>query len=151
MKKLILFSVFISASALANLHLAPPDFDTNQGHAVFVDFKTAEYDISYNVAWKKTNVKSRITFKQDKAGMPVFDLIPSGKNVTIDGEPIKLLEAQAPDGATLRQIDTVLEAGEHVLELENSFKFLREIIEPRNPLGRTRILEARFAGFVLAS
>jgi hypothetical protein len=122
MNKLILFSVFISASAFANLHLAPPDFDTNQGRAVFVDFKTAEYDITYNVAWKKTNVKSTITFKQDKAGMPVFDLIPSAKNVTIDGEPVKLLEAQAPDGATLRQIDTVLEAGEHVLELENSFK-----------------------------
>lgn len=122
MKKLILLSALVTTSAFANLHLAPPDFDTAHGRAVFVDFKTAQYDVTYNVAWKKTSVKSKIIFVQDKAGKPVFDLIPSAKNVTVDGQPVELLETTAPDGAKLRQLDSVVEAGEHVLEMENSFK-----------------------------
>ena len=122
MKKLILLSAFLTTSAFANLHLAPPDFDTAIGRAVFVDFKTAQYDVTYNVAWKKTSVKSKIRFIQDKAGKPVFDLIPSAKNVTVDGVAVGLVETSAPDGSKLRQIDSVIEAGEHVLELENSFK-----------------------------
>lgn len=122
MKKLILVSALMSTSAFANLHLAPPDFDTTQGRAVFVDFKSAQYDVIYNVAWKRTSVKSKIIFVQDKAGKPVFDLIPHAKNVTVDGHSVELLETTAPDGGKLRQIDTVVEAGEHVLELENSFK-----------------------------
>ncbi len=49
MKKLILGAALLSTSAYANLHLSPPDFDTKTGRAVFVDFKTAEYDITYDL------------------------------------------------------------------------------------------------------
>ncbi len=122
MKYLFLPLLLVTQIAWANLHLAPPDFDTPHGRAVFVDFVNVQYDVTYNVATKKTNVKSAIVFVQDKAGQPVLDLIPSAKNVTIDGQPVNLIETVAPDGGKLRQVDTVIEAGGHLLRLENSFE-----------------------------
>lgn len=121
MKKWFILSSLLINSAYANLHLAPPDFDTPYGHAIFVDFKTADYNITYNVKWKRTNVKSVIHFHAEKAGMPVFDLIPEGTDVLIDGEPAKLVETQSPDGSLLRQVTTVVEPGDHVLQVSNTF------------------------------
>jgi len=121
MKKWSLLSVLFSTSVFANLHLAPPDFETEKGRAIFVDFKTAEYDITYNVMWKKTSVKSKIVFQADKTGKPVFDLIPTAKNAYLNGVPVSIIETQSPDGSKLRQIDHVVEPGQHTLELENKF------------------------------
>lgn len=117
--KWLLLSVLFSTSALANLHLAPPDFQTSRGKAIFVDFKTAEYDITYNVFWKRTQVKTRIEFKADKHGLPVFDLIPIPKNARLNGKPVSIIETTAPDGSKLRQVDEEVGPGLHVLEMEN--------------------------------
>jgi hypothetical protein len=121
MKKWLLLSAFLSNSVFANLHLAPPDFDTENGRAVFVDFKTAHYDVTYNLLWKKTLVRSKIVFDQDKTGRPLFDLIPEASRVTLDGKPVSIQTVVAPDGTTLRQVDMDLEAGQHILQIENSF------------------------------
>lgn len=122
MKKVILLSAMLSTSAFANLHLAPPDFESEIGRAVFVDFKTAQYDVNYNVFWKKTSVKSTIVFTAEKTGKPLFDLIPDPKNATLDGQPVRIIETTAPDGSKLRQVDAVVEPGEHTLVMENSFR-----------------------------
>ena len=122
MKKLILCSVMISKLAWANLHLAPPDFESAAGRAVFVDFKTAQYEVNFNVLWKKTTVRSKIVFEQDKTGKALFDLIPEPLNATLDGRSVRVLEISSPDGQKLRMLDAVVEPGEHVLEIENSFK-----------------------------
>jgi hypothetical protein len=116
-----LFLLLISQGALANLHLAPPDFSTKEGRAVFVDFQSATYNIEYNVLRKITTVKSVIRFISTKSGGPVFDLIPEGKNVKLDGVLVPLKEIAAPDGSLLKKIDAIIEPGEHTLELENSF------------------------------
>jgi hypothetical protein len=120
-KWLVLLSL-VSTSAFANLHLAPPDFETKFGRAVYVDFKTAEYDVTYNVLYKKRPVvKTIIKFTSNLEGMPVFDLIPNPKNATLDGAPVSIVETQSPDGSKLRQIQAVVKPGEHTLELENTF------------------------------
>lgn len=121
MKKILLISALFTSTAFANLHLAPPDFDTATGKAIFVDFKTARYDITYNVLWKKTKVKSTIKFFSDKEGSPVFDLIPNPKNVKIDGNPVSVLNEVLPDGTPIRKLDAVVSQGEHTLEMESSF------------------------------
>lgn len=122
MKKMFLLGVLVSSSAFANLHLAPPDFNNNYGRAMFVDFERAEYDITYNVKRKKTNVRTRITFKAEKSGQPLFDLIPLPKNATLNGHPVKIVETKAPDGSLLRQVLETVGPGEHVLEMENTFR-----------------------------
>jgi hypothetical protein len=122
MKKWIFLSALLSTHAFANLHLAPPDFDTEKGRAVFVDFITAKYDITYNVLWKKKpSVKSTIKFISTKRGMPVFDLIPETQHATLDGKPVEIVQTQAPDGSKLRQITSVVGPGEHILSVENKF------------------------------
>jgi hypothetical protein len=122
MKSWIGFSLLLTTNAFANLHLAPPDFDTSHGRAVFVDFKTAQYDITYDVRWKKRpTVKTTINFTSTRSGGPVFDLIPDTKNAMIDGMPVRIVETVAPDGSKLRQVTDVIAPGEHTLTLENSF------------------------------
>lgn len=122
MKKWIFISALVSTSALANLHLAPPDFNNENGRGIFVDFQKAEYDITYNVLWKKTSVKSTITFVATKKGTPLFDLIPEIKSARLNGEEVSVVEATAPDGSKLRQVLSIVEPGTHVLEIENSFR-----------------------------
>ena len=122
MKKILLISSLLTTSAFANLHLAPPDFETSIGRGVFVDFKTAEYDVTYNVKTKKTSVKTKITFESTSAGKPLFDLIPDPKNAVLDGQSVNVIETTAPDGSKLRQVDGVVAPGTHTLVLENSFK-----------------------------
>lgn len=121
MKSWIILSLFLSHSVWANLHLAPPDFDSPAGHAVFVDFKTAQYDVMYNVQVKKTSVRSKILFVQDKIGRPVFDLIPEIQNAMIDGRPVSIIETTAPNGSILRLVDAELAPGQHTLQVENNF------------------------------
>lgn len=123
MNKLILASAFLSTSALANLHLAPPDFNNEHGRAIFVDFKTANYDITYNTSALKTTVKTKIVFTAEKKGKPIFDLIPEPTSVKINGVEVDQHPITFPgDVSNLRQVDAVVEPGTHTLEIENRIK-----------------------------
>ncbi len=119
--KCLFLLAFLSTSALANLHLAPPDFDTDMGvRAVFVDFKHATYDITYDLKHHSTIVKSRIEFTSTKAGFPVLDLIPKVKKLSIDGSKSGLLDISLPGKASkAKLLYAYLEPGDHVLEVEN--------------------------------
>ncbi len=119
--KAFILGALISVPAFANLHLAPPDFETIQGRAVFVDFKAATYDITYDLRKRQTQVKSRITFEATSGGRPLFDLIPGPQNALLNGRPVGIREIAAPDGALLRQVDEAVAPGTHTLELTNSF------------------------------
>lgn len=121
MKSLLVLSTLFSFSALANLHLAPPDFNLKSGRAVFIDFKKAQYDVTYDVAKKMTSVRTRIEFRAEKNGSPLFDLIPDPKNARLNGNPVSISETTAPDGSLLRMVNSVVEPGHHVLEMENTF------------------------------
>lgn len=122
MKFLFLLIPFITQSALANLHLSPPDFETKNGRSIFVDFKSVQYDVTYNVQKRRTSVKSIIRFVADKPGNPIFDLIPAAFNAKLDGIPVSIINSSSPNGSGHRMVNAVVEAGEHVLELENTFK-----------------------------
>lgn len=122
MKALILSLFILSTSAWANLHLAPPDFAYFEGRAVFVDFKKAHYEITYDLKKKLTTVKTRIEFSSTNMGWPVFDLVPEPKNVKLDGYHVKAEKITAPDGSVLRVVNAAVDKGDHVLEMENTFR-----------------------------
>ncbi len=120
MKKLILFSLILSGAAHANLHLSPPDFMTSQGRAVFVDFKTAEYDITYDLDLERASVKTKIVFEARSAGNPIFDLVPTPYSVKLDGKKVKHHMISFPGGVSkLRQVAGAVVPGTHTLEIEN--------------------------------
>ena len=120
MKKILLATALLSTSVYANLHLSPPDFDSSYGRAIFVDFKTAQYDITYDVANEITTVKSKITFEAKTQGKPLFDLVPNPNSLKLDGQKVKQNMISFPGGVSkLRQLSSVVTPGTHTLEIEN--------------------------------
>ncbi len=123
MKMTLAILTLLSTSAWANLHLAPPDFVSKSGRSVFVDFKTAQYDVTYDLENKITTVRSTIVFEAEKTGKPIFDLVPNPKNVTLDGVATRVVALDFPDKISkARLVDTFVDPGEHVLKMENTFK-----------------------------
>ena len=123
MKKIILVAALFSMSAFANLHLSPPDFDTKYGRAVFVDFKSAEYSITYDIVNEVTTVKSLITFESKSSGMPLFDLVPYPDSVKLNGKKTKQRLISFPGGLSkLRQLSTIVGPGIHKMEIENTIE-----------------------------
>ncbi len=122
MKKLIASSLLLTTSAWANLHLAPPDFNSSYGRAIFVDFKTAEYNVTYDIENEVTTVKSKIKFTAAHEGKPLFDLVPSPSSVVLDGKKVSNKLISFPGGASkTRLADGVVGPGEHTLEVVNEF------------------------------
>lgn len=120
MKKLLIASIFLASSAWANLHLAPPDFDTKYGRAVFVDFQTAEYSISYDFEREETKVKTKIWFHSAQNGLPVFDLIPIPSKVKLDGQEVGQTLIYLPGKASkVRLVKGIVDPGKHILEFEH--------------------------------
>jgi hypothetical protein len=120
MKHLIIATALLTTAAHANLHLAPPDFDGANGRSIFVDFKTADYSITYDTVRETTLVKSRIVFEAKKSGKPLFDLIPNPDSLKIDGKKVDQSEISFPGGVSnLRQLSTSVNPGLHTLEVEN--------------------------------
>lgn len=122
MKKFLLFTVLFSTSAMANLHLAPPDFNTKSGRVVFVDFKKAQYKLTFDIETQTATVKSRIEFENTSAGLPAFDVIPGPRNIVLDGKRVKGLSLTDPYGQKLRSVGVTVLPGTHVLEMENDLK-----------------------------
>lgn len=122
MKKIFVLLSLCSINAWANLHLAPPDFNYHENRAVFVDYKTAVYDITYDMSAKKTTVKTKIKFVSTNLGQPIFDLVPKPSKVSIDGLVVSSELIQAPNGKPLRIVNAALLEGEHVLEVESTIK-----------------------------
>jgi hypothetical protein len=121
MKKIILAAALLTTNAYANLHLSPPDFDSKYGRAVFVDFKTAEYNITYDTINEITTVKSKITFESKTAGKPIFDLVPIPGSLKLDGQKVKQNLISFPGGLSkLRQLTTSVNPGVHTLEISNT-------------------------------
>jgi hypothetical protein len=123
MKKLVLGTLLLSTSAFANLHLAPPDFNTDHGRAIFVDFQKAEYNVTFDTLKMRTTVSTKITFKALAKGKPIFDLLPEPTNLKMNGQNTTQEIVSFPGGiSTLRQVMQEVEPGIHTLEMENRFK-----------------------------
>ncbi len=116
------FFLFLSVNVFANIHLAPPDFNQDGVRNIYVDFKSAHYDLSYDVVWKRTKVKSVITFFAEVEGYPIFDLVPEAKNAFLDGLPVSIGETTSPSGSKIRRVNSPVGPGLHILTLENSVK-----------------------------
>lgn len=134
MKKIFFSLVMLfTASAWANLHLAPPDFNLSGGRAVFVDFKRAEYKILYDFRSKRVLVSSRIEFESSQAGNPVFDIKPNPFNLKIDGQKITQSLVNVPGKVSkVRVLNRNIPKGSHVLEMQNYI--LDNVYFEKNPL-----------------
>lgn len=123
MKTLLALLVLCSAIANAQIHKAPDNFDTQDGKAVWVDFKKAIYEITY-YRWRfRTKVVSYIDFEMTEAGLPIFDLKATPSKVLIDGVKVAHKQISDPDNISKMRIAlSKLEPGRHTLEVHHRLR-----------------------------
>ncbi len=127
MKAFLMLTCLLPILSFAQIKNAPRNFKTPDGLAIFVDFKSAQYFISYDSKTKTASVKSRITFESELEGSPVFDLVEAPTKVILDGEIIQTQVINSPDKDTwFRMMAKKIPAGTHVLEVESP---IRENVE----------------------
>lgn len=119
MKLLILLGLF-STCAFANVTKSPDNFTYLDGMAIFVDFKTVDSSIEYNVASATVLATSRVEFEMPSDGYPIFDLIPNVASIEIDGIKSQAAEVKDPTSITrLRVLNKKLTAGTHTMIITN--------------------------------
>ena len=120
---LLLCSLVYAAHSWANMHLAPPDFDIPEGHAVFVDMTHAQHTIVFDAAKFRTTATSTIQFTVTKPGMPIFDLVPTPSLVEINGVAVDQKLISLPGNESkVRVALQPLAIGQHTLKIVNQIK-----------------------------
>lgn len=120
--KTLMFGLLLSASAIAgsnDLAHRPRAFSTPQGKAVFVDFSSATYNITYDISSKKASVRAEMEFDAPEAGLPIFDSVTEPTSVILDGKGTTAPVTATPENeTTLRVIQTAVSPGSHKLVVE---------------------------------
>jgi hypothetical protein len=119
--KVILLALIVSGFAFAKNDLThrPKSFSTGSGKAVFVDFITADYDISYNAENRSSSVTATINFDVPESGMPIFDSVEAPMSIMLDGAQVSAIETKTPSNeTTLRVINKVVNTGSHSMTIK---------------------------------
>lgn len=121
------FTFFLSLHAFAQMKNAPPSFDRNGVHAVFVDFQSAKYDITFDAKSKTAWAISEIKFQSEETGSPIFYFTSDDPflQVTLDGSLSSTVAIQ-PDPAnwdtTFNVIQRSVQPGVHILVVKSKFE-----------------------------
>jgi len=120
MKYLIALSAIITTLAFANTHLAPPNLKVDGKNLIFVDFKSVNVELTYDLKNETALAVSTITLEQPLDGHIIFDLIPQGLEITIDGMPTKSAITDMSGVSKVKYITSKSNAGTHTLIIKNT-------------------------------
>lgn len=117
---IVLIISLFSFSLEASLH-RPPSIEQARGqNAVFVDFKTAKYEIVYDLKSRKAYVNSEIEFEQLEEGFPVFDLVPQALSAELDQVKVEIGSIELDDGKSkVKFAKRKIAPGLHILKIRN--------------------------------
>ncbi len=124
MKMITLLSVLALTltQAYASYDQAPPSFNYSGDQAVYVDFKSAHYQITYDYSAKTATVVSSIEFNAKEDGYPLFDLVAEPSEVILDQATVITAAIKDPDqSTTFRVIKEKVSKGLHRLHVEHTF------------------------------
>ncbi len=120
------FAAATHAQLAASARL-PRSFPTSAGRAVFVDFQTADYAITFDGDTKSAQVTATIRFVASEAGLPVFDVVEGPTEVSLDGLAVESLEVKTPGNeTTVRVARRDVLPGAHTLVVRVPLKNLVE-------------------------
>lgn len=112
----------VSVTALAtenDLAHRPKSFPYKDARAVFVDFTTADYDVTYDLNRSQAFARAEIRFEAVEEGYPVFDSVTAPTLLEVDGVRVGAALERTPSQETmLRVIDRKVGRGSHVLRAE---------------------------------
>lgn len=98
----------------------PATIDGRIEKGIFVDFKSAKYDITFDIDKKETRVHSIIQFSSSLEGFPIFDLADEPLSVYLDGHQV---ETQVVDlknrMSSHRVVLEIVPVGEHTLVIDH--------------------------------
>jgi hypothetical protein len=116
-----LASLSIPSFALASLNQAPPSFAYLDGNAVYVDFITANYQLTYDAINKKVDVDTVIRFSSQEFGYPIFDLVAQPTSVILNGKEITSTGVMDPDlESIVRVLKEKVTPGIHELRIKHT-------------------------------
>ncbi len=118
MSKFLVLALVASATAFAAKAPAnlPKSFSNGSAKAVFVDFKTANYNVVYDGAAKSATVVATIEFESFENGNPVFDLVSNPTSVVLDNEEVSAPSVKTPSNeTTVRVVSKEVAKGNHTL------------------------------------
>jgi len=112
----------LTSFAQAELAKAPPalSVDRTSNKAVFTDFLSAQYKVTYDVRKSSAYAESAIEFATEQEGMPIFDLVPTPLNVALDGKTVDSMFYNIQNVTAFRYLTTVVPAGRHHLVIKNN-------------------------------
>jgi hypothetical protein len=121
LKYSLFFTSLVSFSLFASINDAPPSFSYQNDKAVFIDFETANYEITYDLSAKSAEVNSVIEFESLSEGFPIFDLVQDPSEVILDGKLIQTETISDPDNSsTLRIMMDKISSGKHELKIKHA-------------------------------
>ena len=121
MKYSLFFTSLVSFSLFASINDAPPSFSYQNDKAIFIDFETANYEITYDLSAKSAEVNSVIEFESLSEGFPIFDLVQDPSEVILDGKLIQTETISDPDNSsTLRIMMDKISSGKHELKIKHA-------------------------------
>ncbi len=119
MRTFLFAIIFFQALAFAGTEKAPENFKVGDSLAVFVDFHSANYEITYDVQNKTATAVTTIKFYMPVFGKPIFDLVPDG-TAKIFGRKVALIDIEDPDQESeMKMIDRNIKAGNHTVVIYN--------------------------------
>ncbi|HXH75337.1 MAG TPA: hypothetical protein VNJ08_10255 [Bacteriovoracaceae bacterium] len=114
-------SLSLPSFVLAALNQAPPSFAYLDGKAVYVDFITANYQLTYDSINKKVDVDTVIRFSSLEHGYPIFDLVAEPSAVTLNGKQIPTTGVMDPDlESIVRVLQEKVTPGIHELRIKHT-------------------------------
>lgn len=114
----LLAALSFSFSSMAAILYAPKSFKAPEGQVVFIDIKSADYNITYDPKTKKVSATSFLIFENFESGIPAFDLVANPTSVKLDGVDISTKIISSPDGDTwFRVLLNNTNPGLHRLEI----------------------------------
>lgn len=125
MKLLTLMCLFISLKSQA--YFPPTNFgDDSRGNKnVFVDFKEAKSTITYDLADYTVVAETEIQFYQPEAGHPIFDIIPTINEMSVDGNRANASLIYLPEGVSqVHALDQSISEGHHQMKISNTIENL---------------------------
>lgn len=128
--KYLLLCLFLSSFALAqknDLTHRPRSFSIPKGKAVFVDFLTADYEITYSSQNKAAQISATIVFDVPEAGFPIFDSVATPFSIILNGKDITSFEVSTPSKeTTLRVMDQYVSSGKQTVVIKVPLETLVE-------------------------
>ena len=117
---LLFATLVLSLTAHAAYNQAPPNFSYQNGKAVFVDIKTSNVEITFDLDKKTATAVSVLDFYAEKAGHPIIDLVPNPTLIEVNGVETTSELAMDPDKqTTVRVIQGEISPGHHQIRIKH--------------------------------